>query len=419
MKILSVTRLFSGLETSFINKKWEPTGVPTIFKMIEEFDTQALQYHGIFTSKDGFSRWESKDIYYGNIEGLKNKISILPGRYQFPQFLGHKVRVILRELFQLFYVLRVYIKMKPDIIYFDHANTIIGAFFSLIGFKNTVYRVMGVYPAMRNSLKKRNWSDYIMSFCYGRPYSLVICTQDGSGIEPWLNEIIHKETKIHKLINGVNLDSVSQEMDFEFFQNTTIENLDNKLKILFVGKLEKAKGADSFLKAMIELSKSTKDFLAIIIGDGSLAQGMKEEIKELGLEEQFHFAGRVPHKYILKAHQISDVYISLNRLGNMSVANLEAMKFGQCMIFPKGQPETSIDLITEELFPDDCCLRIENSDDIEGILTHLKLVSESKAISTQLKNKMKERAIKIIPTWEQRVQKEFDILKTEFATDSN
>ena len=38
MNIIFVTRLFSGLEKSFITKKWSPTGVPTIYKMIEALD---------------------------------------------------------------------------------------------------------------------------------------------------------------------------------------------------------------------------------------------------------------------------------------------------------------------------------------------------------------------------------------------
>ena len=38
MKILYVTRLFSGLESSFINGTWDPTGVPTIYKVIKELD---------------------------------------------------------------------------------------------------------------------------------------------------------------------------------------------------------------------------------------------------------------------------------------------------------------------------------------------------------------------------------------------
>ena len=53
MKILYSTRLFSGLESSFINKKWNPTGVPTIYKLIEELDKKH-DTKFIFSAKDSF-----------------------------------------------------------------------------------------------------------------------------------------------------------------------------------------------------------------------------------------------------------------------------------------------------------------------------------------------------------------------------
>ena len=36
--ILYVCRMFNGLDISMSQKVWDPTGVPTIYKMIERFD---------------------------------------------------------------------------------------------------------------------------------------------------------------------------------------------------------------------------------------------------------------------------------------------------------------------------------------------------------------------------------------------
>ena len=38
VKLLIILRLFTGLEKSIIKKKWEPTGVPTIYKFLEKVD---------------------------------------------------------------------------------------------------------------------------------------------------------------------------------------------------------------------------------------------------------------------------------------------------------------------------------------------------------------------------------------------
>ena len=38
MKILFALRLYSGLENSVINEKWQPNGIPTIYKLLESID---------------------------------------------------------------------------------------------------------------------------------------------------------------------------------------------------------------------------------------------------------------------------------------------------------------------------------------------------------------------------------------------
>ena len=38
MKILFALRLYSGLEDSVINEKWQPNGIPNIYKLLEDLD---------------------------------------------------------------------------------------------------------------------------------------------------------------------------------------------------------------------------------------------------------------------------------------------------------------------------------------------------------------------------------------------
>ena len=38
MKIFYLCRIFNGLVSSIKSEKWQPTGVPTIYKMIEKLD---------------------------------------------------------------------------------------------------------------------------------------------------------------------------------------------------------------------------------------------------------------------------------------------------------------------------------------------------------------------------------------------
>ncbi|MEC7276611.1 MAG: glycosyltransferase [Bdellovibrionota bacterium] len=410
MKVLCITRLFSGIESSLFNKKWKPTGVPTIFKMIEKFDSEA-EGRFIFTSKDGFTNWNTPKVETLKLEGLNHKITVLPGKTKFFFLPLNKLQLIARELFQFLYCLVAYFKEKPDFIYIDHANTLIAAFFARFTSTPVVYRVMGVYPFMRDVIKENSLKGRIFKFCYRSPFKQVICTQDGSGVEPWLETALHPNTKVEKLINGVD--------DFNIIKDTP-ESLatipTDKTKVLFVGKIETAKGSVSFVESLILSIKQDPDIHAIVVGNGSKRESLIEKVKEEGLEGSFTFIQRLPHNEILKVHELSDIYISLNRLGNLSVANLEAMKFGQCMIFPKSQPETKIDFITDSLLEDNCAIRVENSDDIKGIKESILRLHKNKDEIQLLSTNMKKCAQKFIPTWEKRVSKEFTTITNAIKT---
>ena len=48
MKILYICRVFSGLSNS-IKEEWKPTGVPTIYKIIEKIDSLNVSSKFVFT----------------------------------------------------------------------------------------------------------------------------------------------------------------------------------------------------------------------------------------------------------------------------------------------------------------------------------------------------------------------------------
>ena len=53
--------------------------------------------------------------------------------------------------------------------------------------------------------------------------------------------------------------------------------------------------------------------------------------------KHFRFLERLPNKHVLPILKKTDIYVSLNRAGNMSNANLEAISACCCMIIPKSQ----------------------------------------------------------------------------------
>ena len=66
MKILFALRLYSGLESSIIQKKWAPDGIPTIYKLLESMEkkheVKVLLFHKVPSKMQYSSYKEKKDI---------------------------------------------------------------------------------------------------------------------------------------------------------------------------------------------------------------------------------------------------------------------------------------------------------------------------------------------------------------------
>ena len=204
MKIIYATRLFSGLERSFIDCIWDPVGVPTIYKLIEELD-RSHDVKFIFSAKDWSNRWRllwrSSEDHEIIVKGLANKIMVLAGIDYFPDWFPRRMAIAFREIRQYIYIIYTTLRSRPDIFYCDHANVVVGAILSRIQ-KHTVvvYRVMGIDPTMRTSLTSNNiiykifanyfiWTrcclyssnnnksicDSFYKLCYFTNYCIIIC----------------------------------------------------------------------------------------------------------------------------------------------------------------------------------------------------------------------------------------------------
>ena len=413
MKIIYATRLFSGLEKSFESKVWSPTGVPTIYKVIEKFDSE-YDVKFIFTAKDsgaGYkSIWKNKNDVSFYVKGLENEITVLAGVDYFFSWLPRKIAKIVRELRQSLILIVKVVKFKPDILYIDHANTFSAAIISRYQ-KSThvVYRIMGVYPFMRNSINSYSPINYFFKWAYQSPFSLAICTQDGSGVEPWLSQAINKDVKTHILLNGIdNVNKMKFSNYFDFLPK-------EKKIILYVGKLEKYKGCYDFVNSIIMLfKKGIINSHALIIGTGTEDIKLQKLVKESNFSDYFTFISRLSHDQIMEAHQLSDIYISMNYLGNLSNSNLEAIESNSCMIIPSPQNKNGIDIITNKLLGDSVITSPLNQPKLlsEEIQTLIGSKKKRKEMSELIKNKKKD----FLWSWDERISYEMKLLDSFIAT---
>ncbi len=402
MNILFVTRLYSGFEKSLYQKAWKPEGVPTIYNLFNRL-CKSHKLSIIFTAKDSgatySSNWkETKDLDV-KLKNLKADITVLCGIKFFFNFIPRKIAMIIRDIRQFIMVVSYVNKIKPDIIYCDSANVIIAYLLTIIFRKKpVVVRVLGICSFWRSITNSKRIVHRIYKFAFKGKFSAVIGTQDGSGIEYWFEDTLHKNVSRHVLLNGVD-------------KPPKIKKYIKKHKtILFVGRLEEYKGIINFLSAIIKIFKETKyTFDVIIVGDGTLYNQAIRICKEAGFLSQFRFLKSIPHKDVLKHHINSDIYVSANKDGNLINTNLEAISSNACMIIPKPQHNKFIDIETHKLLKNAVTYYdVNNVNDLkEKILYFLR--NPDKII--EFKNRISTSKLKFIRTWDERMVEEENILK--------
>ena len=385
MKLLYVCRLYSGFEDSIQKQNWEPKGAPTIAKMLEGLKDDDL--HLMLTSKTISKKKYPKSSY---ISGLNATVQIIQGPGHLPAWLW-KFRTKISELFQCFHVYRAYRRKKPDIIYCDRANIFTAAIMARFTNARVIWRVMGVLGIMHEAARHNTLRAKFLKWLWNSPFSYVICTRDGSDGEAWLKCNLRTSVPYSILLNGV---------DFEISKKKV--SLPIGRKALFVGRLEPMKGLDEFLKAVATI----QNLQAIIVGDGSLQNEMKQLARELDIENRTYFMGAKSPEELKYIRQKCDFYVSLNTHGNLTNVNLEALSDHLPTIIPRSS--TKIDKDTDVLIPKNVFLRFGDVGDTQALINAMKKMMNDKT-RLRYKNNMKKTAPRILYSWDARIRKEKNI----------
>ena len=406
INILYICRMFNGLETSMRDKAWKPTGVPTIYRIIERLDSDALyNLEIVVTSKDNnFPRIYSI-LSKIKINGLSAAVTIL---HSFNRKYG-KVGFLLQESFHVLYLLAKIFFGRYDLLYVDHANIFTASIASRISKAPVVFRVMGVYPAMRNVITESGAVNIFLRWCYKSPFSLVVCTQDGSGIEPWLDKALANNVLVHKLINGVESHNLTAKQKNTLHINYKIPQ--DKFLVLYLGKLEKIKGIYDFIEGFFLANKRTGGKLhAIIIGHGNQYGNVVSLLDNHPDKDSITLIPRVQHDEIFKFHEISDLYVSPNKLANLTNANLEAMQAGTCTAIPKSQPDTGVDLVTDTLLDDTAIYRYDFPPTPKNISFAITDLYNNPHLRESLSKNIVLQSSKFITSWDKRIELEMGLL---------
>jgi glycosyltransferase involved in cell wall biosynthesis len=137
---------------------------------------------------------------------------------------------------------------------------------------------------------------------------------------------------------GVSLDQFNSSLKSEQFFTKTYNNpeIDQKLKLVFLGRLTPDKGWNFTIDAFSEIAKNNNnlDSLAIIVaGDGSLRDKIDEKLTQLGLN--VYLLSRVPPEIVPALLINSDIHVTTSEKETTGLTILEAFAAGIPVIAPR------------------------------------------------------------------------------------
>lgn len=230
----------------------------------------------------------------------------------------------------IFLLMQVLNKVKPDIVLssLGPLNAIISPFLltKKIKFIARETNIPSYIHQMKIDQKRYGYIfiKYLYKFFY-KNYDLIIAQSQDMKKDLINNYGIVKE-KIVLINNPVDIKDMENQLKKEDdYQN---EYVQNKIKLLSVGRLTYQKGYDLLLEKLFELKNL--DYQLLIIGTGELEDTLKKRVEELGLKERVQFLGfkRNPYKYYKEA----DITMLPSRIEGFPNVLLESLVLGTPVI---------------------------------------------------------------------------------------
>jgi D-inositol-3-phosphate glycosyltransferase len=112
---------------------------------------------------------------------------------------------------------------------------------------------------------------------------------------------------------------------------SALQIFDNKVNLLYVGRIDPLKGLGRLLSAAALLKKRLNFRLFIVGGDdppGQEEERLVEMARNLGIEECVIFSGRVPQKDLPLYYSAADVFVFPSQYESFGLAGLEALACG-------------------------------------------------------------------------------------------
>jgi glycosyltransferase involved in cell wall biosynthesis len=407
VRILVVCRFMTGFEQSVRSRVWNPSGAPAIRRLIEDFDRSDDRLDLIMTRLSAApplrGELQTLDGKVISLAGLRTPVRIL---FSGPTRLG-RATVYLRDLLHTWKIWRRVRRTKPDIVYVDRSNVFTGAVLARMMRVPVVLRMLGVPPDLWTIIDGRHPAERLLRWAYRAPFAQVIGSMDGSGSEAWMRKTLDPSVPRQILLNGVDRDGGGGAPPAWLG-----DVVDGKTVVTLLGRVEALKGADFFIEAMLALPPASRDKIhALVVGEGALLDGLKQRVASAGANDLVTFTGALPHTEASGVLAASHIYVSLNRQGHLSNANLEAMAARLCFVVQRNSADGAGDPEFDQLLGPGSYVALSPDDAPEklaDVLTQLADDPERRErLAVALAHDVEEKLL----SWDRRIQREIRLLQ--------
>jgi glycosyltransferase involved in cell wall biosynthesis len=400
-RILVLCRLYSGFIDGIGKRVWKPSGAPAMYKLWQALDESHHRPMFVLTGR-GWDSQPAIDRISGRnlrIEGLRHPVRVLRGEWSMPRWLGNWRTHACTLLHTADIVGRLAL-LQPDVVYADRTNVVTAALIARCTRIPVVLRLLGV-SSSETMIGESGMYGRLQRWAFRSPFAAVICTLDGSPGRQTLDKLLAPSVPRHLVLNGVDFPpaaiSVPDRMSTD---------------VIFVGRLEPDKGCAEFVDAVLQAHKDSGGSIrGIVVGDGSLSGALQDKVEAAGLKHAIRFTGALPHDKIQRSLAQADIYVSLNRYGNLSNANLEALAAGICTVIPAADPITGTDADTDQLLPTNTVVRVNRNGGSATLAAELKRLHETPGERRQRADATATVARQLLSAWPIRAATEMHFIE--------
>lgn len=155
--------------------------------------------------------------------------------------------------------------------------------------------------------------------CIYRTYDSVVCVS---------KQVESVMKKCYGLSNTMTIYNPIDELGIKHLASQRCEwNVDvSKFNIISVGRLEKVKGYDELIPVIRNVRDEGVDVHLWIVGEGSLADTLKDFVKKIDIEDYITFTGFMKNPYSLMSQM--NLFVCSSRAEGFSLVIAEAMSLG-------------------------------------------------------------------------------------------